>query len=210
MTDKEFFDELDRRVNESKDSLVSFAKSELDSMLKNCKDRRERFMQERMNDGILKCIYMFSVEDHSGFSAGYAIDRIYRLLKYLPLNPITEDDFEDNNNVIIDGVKQIQCKRYSGVFRLEDLATGEITYENIHKYIFSKNGGVSWFGSGGCLGIEGLFNEITLPYTVPTSPEEVYLKEIPGGKYIRITDGKEIEEIRNEFLKEFSINSVEG
>lgn len=210
MTDKELFDELDRRVNESKDSFISFVKSELESEYKNCKDMRGRFMLDRINGGILRCIYLFTMEEHSFYSSGDALDRIYRLLTNQHLIPITEDDFEDNDNIIIDGVKQIQCKRCPSIFRQEDEVTGKITYENINKYIFSKNGGVSWFGSGGRFGIDGLSNEISLPYTVPTIPEEVYLKEIPGGKYIRITDGKEIEEIRNEFLKEFSINPVEG
>ena len=93
MTDKEFFDELNRRMNESKDALILYAKSELDSAIKNCKDRRARFMQERMKDGILRCIYIFTMEKHSFCSSsGYVIDRIYRLLTHQPLIPITEKE----------------------------------------------------------------------------------------------------------------------
>ena len=98
MTDKELFDELDRRVNESKDSFISFVKSELESEYKNCKDRRGRVMLDRINGGILRCIYLFTMEEHSFYSSGDALDRIYRLLTNQHLIPITEDDFEDNDN----------------------------------------------------------------------------------------------------------------
>ena len=94
MTDKEFYEELDRRVKEDDSALMKLARNELGLIIDKCDDDESRYMQEVMNRGILRCVYIFVAEDHSGFTAGYAINAINKLLRYEPLTrrkEVTDD-----------------------------------------------------------------------------------------------------------------------
>ncbi|WP_338208310.1 hypothetical protein [Lactiplantibacillus paraxiangfangensis] len=53
-------------------------------------------MQAEMNKDIMQVIKLFSLQGHSGFSAGYAISVIDRLLRWRPLTPLTGKDDEWN------------------------------------------------------------------------------------------------------------------
>ncbi len=202
MTDKELIKEIDARIAESDDSLLSFAKRELGMILEGCKDKKGWEMQELVNAGILRSVYIFTLEDHSGFSAGYAIPRIERLLRYHPLSPITESDFKEENSHETKEGTTCQCRRCSSVFRDINKKTGKVSYHDIDKYVFSDNGGATWFGTRGCCGLEGLTDEITLPYDVPDHPERIYVRELPDGMYERVTDADEIEEMYKAFKEE--------
>lgn len=94
MTDKEFYEELDRRVKEYDSCLMKHARKELGLIMDKCDNDESRYMQEVMNRGILRCVYIFVAEDHSAFSAGYAINVINKLLRYEPLTSrkeVTDD-----------------------------------------------------------------------------------------------------------------------
>ena len=84
MTDQEFFQELDRRVEEDDSSLMRHAKKQLDSLLKGNDDWSDCF-QRIINRGILRLVYIFDAENHSGTTAGWSIQDIYKLLRYKPL-----------------------------------------------------------------------------------------------------------------------------
>lgn len=199
MTEMELIEELDRQAAEYEG--LGFQKRELDRLLQGCDDEEGRHMQERMNRSILRVLYAFTLEGHSDFSAGYAIPKIARLLKGLPLFPITEEDGWAEMGFEKDGKVFRQNKRCSRVFKAVDKATGKVTYEDIEKYVFSDNGGATWFGNGGCCGIKELTNEVTLPYAVPYSSENVYVRKLEDGTYAIVTDKEEIEAMRREFRR---------
>jgi len=70
-------------------------------------------MQKAMNDHILHMVEEFSKEEHSGFSASYALGQLEKLLRFDPLTPLTGEDWEWTEYV--DGL--YQNKRMSSVFK---------------------------------------------------------------------------------------------
>lgn len=118
-------------------------------------------MQEHMNANILEIIEVFGKQGHSGFSAGYALSILERLLRFKPLTPLTGE--EDEWNDIGHGI--FQNNRHSSVFKNPDG-----TCHDNDAVIVSDNGGITWFTSG------RFRKEVTFPYTVPTYPEKVYIE----------------------------------
>jgi len=158
-------------------NLIDYAKSELDRIEKD-KDG----MQEEMNKDILEIIEKFSNQGHSGFSAGYALNILDRLLRYKPISPLTG---EDDEWMQVGGFPNptYQNKRCSSVFKDENGCT------DIDGIVVSDNGGISWFHS------KRFEKEITFPYYPPIHPEKVYIeytKPVPpgfsGDEYEIITD----------------------
>ena len=155
--------------------LVEYAKSELARI-----GRDEDGMQDMINKDILSIVEMFSEQGHSGFSAGYALSVLDRLLRFKPLAPLTGED--DEWNEISHDTQQ--NKRCSSVFRNADG-----TAHDIDGIIVSDNGGITWFSSG------RFRKEVTFPYTPPTHAERVYIEyteDVPpgftGDEYEIITD----------------------
>lgn len=72
-------------------SMVEYAKSELERIGKDKKG-----MQDAINKNILEIVEIFSNQGHSGFSAGYALNVLERLLRYKPLTPLTGEPDEWN------------------------------------------------------------------------------------------------------------------
>lgn len=155
--------------------LVEYAKSELARI-----GRDEDGMQDMISKNILSIVEMFSEQGHSGFSAGYALSVLDRLLRFKPLTPLTGED--DEWNEISHGTQQ--NKRCSSVFRNADG-----TAHDIDGIIVSDNGGITWFSSG------RFRKEVTFPYTPPTHAKQVYIEykeDVPpgftGDEYEIITD----------------------
>lgn len=73
-------------------------------------------MQQEMNKHILAMVKLFADEGHSGFSAGYAIRILEKLLRFEPITPLTGAD--DEWREIGGGV--FQNKRCSRVFKGAD------------------------------------------------------------------------------------------
>ena len=69
--------------------LVEYAKSELERL-----GTDEDGMQEVMNRDILEIVEKFSEQGHTGFSAGYALASLDRLLRFKPLSALTGEDSE--------------------------------------------------------------------------------------------------------------------
>lgn len=93
-------------------SLIEHAKQEL-AFLKNGDE-----MNDSMADDVLAVVEVFANQGHSGFSAGYAIQCLEKLLRYQPLRPLTGEDNEWNE--VGEGV--FQNKRSSRVFKENGIA----------------------------------------------------------------------------------------
>ena len=139
-------------------NLVKFAESELE-LIGDSDDE----MQSAMNKHILHMVQVFADERHSGFSAGYAISILKRLLAYKPLTPLTGED--DEWNEVSDNL--YQNKRFSRVFK--DGKDGE-AYDIEGKIFWEWNVREDgspykcYYGSGDSR------MPVTFPYTVPDKP----------------------------------------
>lgn len=130
-------------------------------------------MQQQVNKNILDVVKAFDEGGHSGFSAGYAIPLINRLLQHKPLTPITDEPDQWNDvSDMFDG-PTFQHKRCGSVFKRAD---GKATYGEGR--VFSNDGGESWFTAGGKSRPEHLRSSIpiTFPFTVPDEPERVMIE----------------------------------
>lgn len=100
-----------------KSGLETFAERELDRIET---DEDDGGMQEMMNTHILRMVRTFAREGHSGFSAGYAVSILAKLLRYEPLGPLTGDDSEWNDIGDMSGEPMWQNNRCSHVFKGAD------------------------------------------------------------------------------------------
>jgi hypothetical protein len=73
-------------------------------------------MQACMNECLLQMVLVFSSQGHSGFSSGYAIAALTKLLDFQPLRPLTGEDSEWNEV----GTDVWQNNRCSHVFKDAD------------------------------------------------------------------------------------------
>jgi hypothetical protein len=144
-------------------ALVDYAKSEL-ALLSDGSD-----VQNAMDKHILKIVEVFEEEGHTGFTAGYAINLLKKLLEFKPVTPLTGRD-EEWNEV---GTGVWQNRRCSNIFKEND---GLGAYE-VDGIIFSDNGGETWFTKGG----KASRRYISFPYT-PIPPTKVYEPPCEGCK----------------------------
>ena len=158
-------------------TLVDFAKSELDRIVKD-----EDGMQAWMNKQIIEIVETFAKQDHSGFSASYALEILKRVLAYKPITPLTGEDDEWGT-----GASEDQNRRCPSVFRKPDGKAYDID-----AVIVSDNGGITWYTSN------RFRKEITFPYYPPDLPEKVYIEykeDVPlgetGDEFDIITDDPE-------------------
>jgi hypothetical protein len=142
-------------------NLVDWAKEELVRI-----GGQDDEMQQAMNRDILQIVETFSDQGHSGFSAGYALNIIKRLLNWKPILPLTGEDDEWGETYKGDEEKTQQNKRCSAVFRKN--------YDNSTAYyingkVFSDDKGESWYTD------RNSFVPVTFPYDVPEQPERIIL-----------------------------------
>jgi hypothetical protein len=97
-------------------NLVAHAKAEL--ALLNSGEGDE--MQAEMNSHLIKMVEVFAEEGHSGFSAGYAVSVLQKLLRFEPLTPVTGDDGEWHDVSTYSGEPCWQNIRCSHVFKGAD------------------------------------------------------------------------------------------
>jgi hypothetical protein len=141
-------------------NLLEHAKNELSRLVKN-----EDEMQIEINKDLLQVVEIFSKQGHSGGSAGYAISILERLLRFLPIGPLTGEDDEWNDISRNGGTTKYQNKRCSSVFKDENGRAW-----NIDGKIFSDNDGKSWYSS------HESSVEVTFPYAVPLKSERVFVE----------------------------------
>ncbi len=147
--------------------LVQFAESEL----KRISGPGEDEMSKAMNKHILHMVKEFADEGHSGFSAGYALSVLKKLLAYKPLTPLTGEDDEWGEVAEEDGKPLFQNKRYSAVFKVgKDGQAYDINGKVFWEWYTTEDGESrkSYFTN---------YNSrvpVTFPYEVPEHPRYVY------------------------------------
>ena len=165
-------------------NLVEYTENELARIPKD-----EDGMQDLVNRNILEIVKAFSEQGHSGFSAGYVLSKLERLLRFKPISPLTGADDEWKEVHSQNGVRTYQNKRCSSIFKDVD-AQGNVTRcEDIDGIVVSDNGGITWFSS------KKFCKTVTFPYFPPLHAEKVYIEYVPPGfssdKFEIITDQSE-------------------
>ncbi|MBO0961978.1 hypothetical protein J1P26_19930 [Neobacillus sp. MM2021_6] len=144
-------------------NLVNWAKQELELI-----GSHDDEMQQMMNKDILQIVEAFSDQGHSGFSAGYALNLIKRLLDWKPITPLTGEEDEWGEVYYTDKEQTQQNKRCSAVFRkYKDNSTAYY----IDGKVFSDDGGETWYTN------RDSFVPVTFPYLVPEKPERIVLEK---------------------------------
>ena len=146
-------------------SMIEYAKRELDAigMTEDSSDEMNGMMRKH----ILHMVKEFADEDHSGFSAAYALSILKRLLAYEPLSPLTGADDEWMEV----GPDVWQNKRASNVFKDKDGAywsDGIVFWEIIKDNPEDINGEPykTYFTSR-----DSRVNIDSFPWTMPDKPE---------------------------------------
>lgn len=150
----------------------------------------------------LKAFLSLSDDGHSGFSWGITRAILVRLMDDLPLRPIEDSDFLNQDGTIQEseeslrerGLKSdLQCKRMPSLFRQETL-DGKVTYHNTDRTVCydeeDKKRIPFTCGEGSRL-IDKMF-PVTMPY-YPTV--EKYVVMFRDGKpiWVRTPDGEKID-----------------
>ena len=167
----------------------------------------------------LKAYNSLLEDGHSGMSWGFTRNILIRLMKNLPLSPITEEDFkldenrrEDESEWLTEcGLKSsIQCPRMTSLFREERL-DGKVIYHDTQRVIGVESNGLTYRGGGCAKYVDELF-PITLPYYPPINNEyyvytEDFLLDKKNGDYdhlaylyIKTPEGKEV--LLDKYFKE--------
>lgn len=131
-------------------ALVEYAKSELARI-----GDEDDEMQKAMNDGLIQIVEVFASQGHSGFSGGYAIAALEKLLRFEPLTPLTGED-DEWTILDYDDDLRAQNKRCSRIFRRADG-----TAYDIEGRVFRDSEGMTYTNRDSR-------TEVTFPY-VPTT-----------------------------------------
>ena len=145
--------------------LFKHAEIELNRIASKCEDEESYNLQLEINNNILDLVREFCLQEHSGTTAPYVIEYLYRLLNFKPIGPLTG---EENEWKQVEGFNEYteQNIRCSSVFRTNG---DNSTAYNVSGRIFTEDGGKSWYGS------KDSVIKITFPYVVPDHPEEVFI-----------------------------------
>ena len=111
-------------------NLVNYAKDEL-ARIDHSDD-----MQDLIDRDILELIETFSNQEHSNTTGAYVLGVFNRLVKFMPLTPLTGDDNEWEDISDISGDTCYQNKRCSRIFKDKDGRAYDIEY----RYFVDENG----------------------------------------------------------------------
>ena len=146
-----------------------WALNELKRIENTCPDEDSLRVQKMVTKNVMDILTVFENQDHSGFSANYTINLVVRLLRRIPLTPLTGEEDEWYESDGPDNTQQ--NKRCTTVFRRN---FDNSTAYNIRGRVFSNDGGKTWWTSRDSL------VPVTFPYVVPVVPERVYLDKAEG------------------------------
>lgn len=152
-------------MKRKKMTLKKWALNELKRIENTCTDENSLRVQKMVTKNVMDVLTVLEKQDHSGFSANYTINLVNRLLRWIPLTPLTGEEDEWYEPYGPDNKQQ--NKRCTTVFRRN---FDNSTAYNIHGRVFIDNGKTWWFNRDSSV-------PVTFPYVVPTEPERVYLKE---------------------------------
>ena len=145
-------------------NLLDYAKDELNriGMTKDSPDEMNRMMRKH----VLHMMKEFAKEGHSGFSAGYAISILTKLMDFKPLSPLTGADDEWVNISDYGPEPHYQNKRRSSVFKNADGSCYDIDGRVFWEWYRDENGeAVKTYYTSYDSRVP-----VTFPYTVPDKP----------------------------------------
>ena len=143
-----------------------WALNELKRIENTCPDEDSLRVQKMVTKNVMDILTVFDNQDHSGFSANYTINLVVRLLRWIPLTPLTGAEDEWYEPYEPDNTQQ--NKRCTTVFRRN---FDNSTAYNIRGKVFSNDGGKTWWTN------RNSSVPVTFPYVVPVEPERVYLEK---------------------------------
>jgi hypothetical protein len=167
----------------------------------------------------LKAYKSLMDDGHSGMSFSFTRSILTRLMEGLPLTPIQDEDFKEEENCYGElpeglakrGLKSdIQCSRMSSLFRKETL-DGEVTYHDLNRSVcVDVENPSDLYGSGADRVVDELF-PITMPYYPQPGRYKVYVQtfltdkkngdfDTKGILYIETPSGKKVDV--NRFMTE--------
>lgn len=135
-------------------SMVAYAKEEL-LRLSGGKEPDDEYSQMG-NAAVLELMETFAKQGHSGFSAGWVLSCVKKLMAWEPLSPLTGADDEWTDIGEMNGSPCWQNKRCSRVFK-----DGDGRAYDIEGRVFSEANGCSFTGRGSRV-------YVTFPYTPTT------------------------------------------
>ena len=128
-------------------------------------------MQDMVKQNVLEIVDVFSKQGHSGASANYVLGIIDRVLRFLPICPLTGDEDEWGEAYGDDDTQQ--NRRCGKVFRNHH---DNSTAHNIEGKVFSTDGGETYFAN------RNSSVPVSFPYYPPLHPEFVILETGKTGK----------------------------
>lgn len=143
--------------------MEDFIKNELKILEDGCTDKEALEMQKVVTKDILDIYKVFSNQQHSGYSASYILGLLDRLLRYIPVSPLTGEESEWNKLDYNDDVCY-QNKRCPQVFK-----DSEGRAYNVEGKAFSDDNGHTWYTNANSRVY------IEFPYSVPLTPEYVVI-----------------------------------
>lgn len=150
-------------MKQKKMTLKEWTLNELKRIENTCTDDDSLRVQKMVTKNVMDILTVFDNQDHSGFSANYTINLVSRLLRWIPLTPLTGEEDEWYEPYGPDNTQQ--NKRCTTVFRRN---FDNSTAYNIHGRVFSNDGKTWWTNSSSSV-------PVAFPYVVPAEPERVYL-----------------------------------
>lgn len=152
-------------------------------------------------DSAFKAFKSMANDNHSGFSWSITSSILIRLLNDLPLTPITDDDFldqdglfqEDPNYLKERGLKsRLGCKRLCSIFRKETI-DGKVTYLDVNRvvcYDEEDEKEIPFSSSVGSRLVDKMF-PITMPY-YPTIQKYIVMLKDDKPIWVKTPEGEKI------------------
>ncbi len=143
-------------------NVESFALTELKSIGMTIDSDDE--MTREMTKGILDIVGMFSGQNHSGFSAAYAISILENVLRLKPLSPLTGADDEWMEITYGSSYTLFQNKRCGRVFK--EIRDGVVNCYDIDGKVFTDKDGCNYTS-----------RDSRVPVVFPYIPRTEYVKD---------------------------------
>lgn len=151
-------------------------------------------------DSALRAFMSMANDNHSGFSWNITSSILIRLLNDLPLTPIVDEDFLDQEGITQEdprylkeqGLKShLYCNRLCSVFRNETI-DGKVSYTDVDRVICydEEHPGVSFTCGIGTKLVDKMF-PITMPY-YPTVTKYIVMFKDEKPIWVKTPDGEKI------------------
>ena len=152
-------------------------------------------------DSAFKAFKSMAEDNHSGFSWDVTACLLTRLLADLPLTPITDDDFLDQDGLVQEDPRYLKeqglksslgCKRLCSVFREETL-DGKVTYNDVDRVVCYDEEDPKKIPFSSFVGsrlVDKMF-PITMPY-YPTIQKYIVMLKDDKPIWVKAPDGEKI------------------